>query len=265
MSDGWSFSPWSLSPWAAEPDRAAAGDLGRMGGGRTAPSLADVLQPPVPVGHPDDYDPASWFEIFVADWPTVDKLIPLEDQVLTRDDDKVRTWVNRQLPADGQRTSINCNDRARYQLHIAGFTASGAPARDSRSFLVIREHRQPGGGTTPELQLDVAVGALSYLRRALTDGMPVMIGVKLDYYDDEPNNIYGTPYVIATDHYVVGVGSGLDNGTPYVDVYDYLAPHRVPRDRLHLSRLLTLDSPGALMRMIELRRSDPRPGSDPAP
>jgi hypothetical protein len=87
-----------------------------------------------------------------------------------------------------------------------------------------------------------------------------MIGVKLDYYKGEPNNIYRTPYVIATDHFVVAVGAGVKDGIPYVNVYDYLHKYSAYHDRLHLTPLLTLDSPETVMRMIELRKSYPRPG-----
>ncbi len=62
-------------------------------------------------------------------------------------------------------------------------------------------------------------------------------------YDDQPNDIYGTPYVIATDHFVVAVGLGMDGDKPYVNVYDYLNTFNED-DRLFLTPLVILESEG---------------------
>lgn len=258
MPEGWSFNPWALSPWGADPERDAARDTARMGGGQVAPQLADVLQPAVPLKDPDDYDPLDWFTQLSGDWPTVPNLIPADKQVLGRDFDTVLTWVNKSLAEDKQRTSLQCFHYAKYQMHVARCGISGPPALDSDSILVIREYRQPDGGTVPELQLMAAVRAVTYIRDTLVAGTPVMIGVKIAGYEEEPNNIWGTPYVIATDHFVVVVGTGVEDGKPYVDIYDYLNAY-TESDRLFLTPLMIFESETVGYRMIEMRRSYPQP------
>ena len=256
MPDDWSFNPWALSRWFAEPERDAARDTARMGGGLAAPSLGDVLQPAAPVVDPDDYAPADWYARLSENWPTIANVIPADKQVTSRDTDVVLDWVNKSLAADKQRTSIQCFHYAKYQMHVAEYDISGPPAIDSDSILVIREYRS-GGGTTPELQLMEAVRAVTYIRTSIEAGRPVMLGVKIDGYDDEPNNIWGTPYVIATDHFVVAVGLGVDGDRPYVNIYDYLNEHNVD-DRLFLTPLVILESDQIGYRMIEMRESYPR-------
>ena len=154
MPDGWSFNPWALSPWGADPERDAARDTARMGGGQAAPSLADVLLPSVPLKDPDDYDPADWFTRLSGDWPTVANVILAEDQVTSRDFDTVLKWVNTSLAEDKQRTDVECFHFAKYQMDVAECDISGPPAIDSDSILVIREYRQPGGGTVPGTAAD---------------------------------------------------------------------------------------------------------------
>ena len=102
-----------------------------------------------------------------------------------------------------------------------------------------------------------AVRAVTYIRTSIEAGRPVMLGVKIDGYDDEPNNIWGTPYAIATDHFVVAVGLGVDGDRPYVNIYDYLNEHNVD-DRLFLTPLVILESDQIGYRMIEMRESYPR-------
>jgi hypothetical protein len=143
-------------------------------------------------------------------------------------------------------------------MYLACFDISGPPARDPESILVIREYRQAGGGTVPELQLPAAVRAVTYIRDSLLAGTPVMMGVKIADYPYEPNNIWNTPYVIATDHFVVAVGLGLDQGRPYVDFYDYLGTYSASLHRLFLTPLMILESASLGYRMIETRRSAPR-------
>jgi hypothetical protein len=257
MPEGWSFNPWALTPWGVDPVRDAARDTAQMGGGQAAPSLADVLQPPVPVRDPDDYDPADWFAHVSRDWPTVPNVILAENQVMRRDLETVLGWVNRSLAQDEERTSLQCFHYAKYQMHVAGFGISGPPAIDGDSILVIREYRRRDGGTVPELQLPAAVRAVTYIRDSLVAGIPVMIGVKITGYEEEPNNIWGTPYVIATDHFVVAVGLGIEDGKPYVNIYDYLNAYR-GSDRLFLTPVMILESERIGYRMIEMRRSSPR-------
>ena len=261
MPEGWSFNPWALSPWAADPERDAARDQARMGGGQVAPQLADVLQPAVPLKDPDDYDPLDWFTQISGDWPTVPNVIPADKQVRGRDFETVRSWINRSLAKDQQRTSIECFHYAKYQMDVARCDISGPPALDSDSILAIREYRQPGGGTLPELQLMAAVRAAIYIRDALVAGTPVMIGIKIAGYEPEPNNIWKTPYVIATDHFVVVVGTGVEDGKPYVDIFDYRHSF-TESDRLFLTPLMIFESEEAGFRMIEMRRSYPRPAAD---
>jgi hypothetical protein len=257
VPDPWSFNPWNLSLWGADPARDAARDTARMGGGEVATSLAEVLMPPVPAKDPDDYDPADWFARLSEDWPTVANVIPAEKQVTSRDNNTVLDWVNKSLAQDKQRTELQCFHFAKYQMYVADYDISGPPAIDSDSILVIREYHQQGAENISELQLIEAVRAVTYIKDSLVAGIPVMIGVKLSDYPDEPNNIWKTPYVIATDHFVVAVGMGLEGNTPYVNIYDYLNVH-TDSDRLYLTPLLILESETIGYRMIEMRESYPR-------
>lgn len=253
----WSFNLWALTPWAADPARDAARDTARMGGGLAAPSLADVVQPAAPVTDPDNYAPADWFAQLSADWPTVANVIPAEDQVTSGDLDEVLTWVNSSLAPDKQRTELECFHFAKYQMHVAGYDISGPSAIDIDSILVIKEYRQANGETVPELQLMEAVRAVGYIKSSIVAGRPVMLGVKITGYDDQPNDIWGTPYVIATDHFVIAVGLGMDGARPYVNVYDYLNTFNED-DRLFLTPLVILESEEIGYRMIETRESYPR-------
>ncbi len=257
----WNFNPWTLSSWGAEPARDAARDTGRMGGGAATPSLEDVLQPPIAVKDPDpdDFSPADWYAYYAQDWPTVPNLIPLEMQVLGKDRERVKTWVNSTLAADAKRESVECFHFAKYQMDKKKYTISGPPALDSNSLLVIREYPDEKGGRVPEIWLNEAITAASYIKSSLLDGVPVMIGVKLDYYDDEPNNIYRTPYVIATDHFIVVVGSGVaKDGRPYINFYDYLEKYNSTDHKLYLTPLMIFESDVIGYKMIEMRRSYPR-------
>lgn len=262
MPEGWSFNPWALSPWALSPDgdnpaRDAARDTARMGG-IPSPSLVDVLQPPVPVKNPDDYDPADWYAYFAEDWPIIPNVIPLNEQVLEKDRETVKSWVNSRLSKDKQRNSIQCFHFAKYQMDQKKFSISGPPALDGDSILIIREYRHGRGDPVPEIHLREAIRAVSYIRSSLVAGTPVMIGVKIKGYEPEPNNIYETPYIIATDHFIVIVGMGNDDDRPYVTFYDYLSRYNDKIDRLYLKPLMILESDDLAYRMIEMRRSYPR-------
>jgi hypothetical protein len=256
MPGGWDFNPWALSPWGADPARDAGRDTGLLAGRQAAPKLADVLQPPIPVKNPDDYGPADWSAYFASDWPDVPNVIPTACQVLERDRETVKTWVNSRLAADKQRSYVVCYHFAKYQMHRANHTFSGPPALDEESMLVIREYRERGGGTRQEIWLDQAIKSVTYIRDSLVAGIPVVLGVKLGYYDEEPNNLYHTPYIVATDHFVVAVGTGIEDGKAYVNIYDYLETYN-ERYRLFLTPLMTLESDDLDYQMIETRRSYP--------
>ncbi len=263
MPGGWNFNPWGLNPWGSDPALDAAHSTSRLFGGAAPPRLADVLQPSLPVKDPDDYDPADWFEQLSSDWPSIPNVIPADKQILKkRDTETVKKWVNAHLAPDKQREKPECFHYAKYQMHIMGFGISGPPAIDHDSMLAVYEDPTPGGGRVPVIQLDQAVRAVTYLKRTLPQvtrqsplGTPVMMGVKLAYYTAEPNNIWGTPYVIPTDHFVVAVGAGVENGRPYVTFYDSLGAYG-SWSRLYLTPLMVLEYGD--YRMIEMRRSYPR-------
>jgi hypothetical protein len=140
---------------------------------------------------------------------------------------------------------------------VAECDISGPPAIDLDSILVIREYGQRRGANVPELQLMESVRAVTYIRDTVTAGTPVMLGVKITGYKAQPNNIWETPYVIATDHFVVAVGLGVENGRPYVNFYNYHHAFR-ESDRLYLTPLVILESEAIGYRMIEMRQSYPR-------
>lgn len=255
----WNFNPWVLNPWSGDATRDAGRDTGLLAGRLAAPKLADVLQPPVPVMDPDDYGPADWSAHFAADWPTVPNIVPADKQVLKRDEDTVTKWVNSRLAPDKQRSDVVCYHFAKYQMHLAGYTFSREFPNDDETMLIVREYRGgAGGGNIQEIWLDQAIKGIGYLRDSLVAGIPVVLGVKLGYYAAEPNNLYKTEYVIATDHFVVAVGSGVDDqNRSYVNIFDYLHKHNEAY-RLFLTPLMLLESDRLDYQLIEVRRSYPR-------
>jgi hypothetical protein len=254
----WNFNPWTLNPWSDDAPRNAGRDAGLLGGRLAAPKLADVLQPPVPVMHPDDYGPAEWSAQFAVDWPTVPNIIALDKQVLERDRETVKNWVNSRLAPNKQRSYVVCFHFAKYQMHLAGYTFSREFPNDDETMLVVREYRGGPSGNTQEIWLDQAIKGIGYLRDSLVAGIPVVLGVKLGYYTKEPNNIYNTDYVLATDHFVVAVGAGVDDqNRAYVNIFDYLHKHNEAY-RLFLTPLMLLESDRLDYQLIEVRRSYPR-------
>ena len=70
-----------------------------------------------------------------------------------------------------------------------------------------------------------------------------MIGVKITGYDEEPNDIWGTPYVIATDHFVIAVGNGRRGRTTSpTSTSMTISMHTTIHDRLYLTPLVILES-----------------------
>jgi len=252
----WSISQWLANGWGAEPDRDAALDRAEMGG-VPPPSLADVLVPPVKAVGPDDYSPIEWYRALTADWPEVPNVIPPEKHVLGTHSEAVLNFKNRGREESKKATKLECNDYARYQLHIQRFSASGPPALDGNSKLVLEENG-PKGARVPAIRLDEMVEAIWYFKSALAEGTPVMVGVKIEGYEREPNNIYETPYVVPTDHFVVVVGMGVESDTKhYVSYFNYHHSQK-DTDRLYLKKGMLMESDVTGYRLTEVRRSYPR-------
>lgn len=126
-------------------------------------------------------------------WPTVTSLIPLKNFVPMRNN------------SDG--SPVNCFILAKEQLKKSGYKVSGYDLSSPQLFQVYTE---AGGVNLPRTK-----AAISYMISALTNGIPVFIGV---------DNIKGAPPKNAdksTDHFIVIVGMDTDSrGNKYFQFYD---------------------------------------------
>jgi hypothetical protein len=238
VPDLFSFNPWALNPWATEPARDAV----------QAPSLRDVLVPAEPLvvrtqsppttpstSLPEiTYETDDWFQSLRQNWETKAPVIAPQYHVNKNMRGEVAKFVNRHLKqGETPRTELQCFDFAAYQMHVAngpdatGFRTGGRPSADERSFQMLIEYPE-NGKLVEEVQLDVSIEAILYIKEALHQDMPVLTGlcIRTFFHDDgrpaRPNNVKSTWFVEPTNHYVVIVGMGATNyGHPYFQYYDY--------------------------------------------
>lgn len=251
----WLSNAWGCSPWGAEPGREAAVDTEAFG----VPSsnrLQDWLPEPTPVKDIDDWSPADWQAVLIAEWPDVVSLIDPDDQIFATDDDKVAEFLKTVRGTEKTPENIQCFDRADYQLYLAGYRPSGPPAKDDRSILMLREIVD-GGQVTDELDLSAMVKAVQYLKDTLEGGVPVMIGLRLKYYDPRPNDRKSTPEIEPTNHFVVAVGAGMDTVGHYVSFFDYLSRYGA-HNRLYLRPSMLMESSSGHRTLSEVRVSTAR-------
>ncbi len=118
-------------------------------------------------------------------WPNISPVIP---------QNKFVGWNYRNI--------TNCLDLAKRQIGIVGYTAGGA--EDPTNIYPYNESK----GVNQEQ----AEKAVNYMKDALEQGIPVIIGV--DDKDGSPNKDN------TTDHFLVVVGMGNDDNGNYFRVYD---------------------------------------------
>lgn len=251
----WMLNPWSCSQWGAEPGREAAVDTEAFG----VPSsnrLQDWLPEPVPVPDIDDWSPADWQAVLIEGWPEISSLIDPANQVFKLHDDEVLEFLKSVRGKEKTQDTIQCFDRADYQLYLAGYRPSGRPSLDERSMLVLREI-QNGGQRMDELALDKMVSAVFYLKDSLAEGVPAMIGLRLKGYDPRPNDLKATPEIEPTNHFVVAVGAGIDVTGHYVSYFDYGVKYNYA-NRLYLRPSMLMESASGHRTLSEVRTSSPR-------
>ena len=252
----WLFNQWACNPFAAEPGRDAAVDQEALGISFDT-RLEDIVATPLePAGDEASYSTADWYASLTADWPTVANVIPKSLHVFKSDEQEVKDFVNRGLPPDEQRTSLQCFHYAWYQLDRAGFAPSGPPALSDQSMLVLHEYAGPDG-IRSELQVEVMVKAVEYLKSSLLLETPVLIGVRLKLFDRRPNERRSTPYIEPTNRFVVAVGMGQDDVGYYVSFFDYYHEQDTG-DRLYLGPDLLMESQSGYRTLTEVRRSRPK-------
>ena len=269
MPDPFSSNPWGLNLWASEPARDVA----------QAPSLRDVLRPAPEIVSPPapppptearttlpefSYETEDWFQSLKQNWTPVAPLIKPELHVNKHMAPEVRDFVNRHVRQGGtRRERLQCFDFAAYQLHRAGFRTGGRPSTDERSFQILIEYPEDGK-LVEEVQVDVTIEAVLYIKEALQNKLPVLIGMCIRRFFDEngqparPNNVKSTPFVEPTNHYVVIVGMGSGNyGDVYFHYYDYyhdpLGEGRYCN--FFLQPTMKLETPEKSMVMAEVRRT----------
>ena len=221
----WAVNQWACNQFAAEPERDAILDAEKF-------SLVGWLPEPSPVSNPDHYTVADWYGVAVADWPEIEPVIAVDQQVRKLHDNCVRAFLDRVYGA--AKDELECFDRANYQLYVAGYSTAGRPADDDRTILLIKDYWVEGR-LQPELEVVDTLKAIDVLRASLRDRTPVLLGLQIKFVgealrDWRPNERRSTPYVEPTNHYVVAVGMGLDGNRPYISYYDY--GHPTPRQRI---------------------------------
>jgi hypothetical protein len=251
----WLFNEWGCNPFSPEPERDVAVDSRQFGGSRP-PSLADVLNPPAPVKDPADYSTDDWYDTLTVDWQPVPNVIPDEKHVYREDAEAVRNFVNRHRAPDKQKTSLQCFDYANYQIHVQEFRPSGPAALSEDTLMVVHEYRE-SGGVRSEVQVFATVEAVGYLKAALLEGTPVLVGLRLNDWDARPNERKSTPFVEPTNHFVVVVGMGDDTNGKYFSFFDYSHAQR-DEDRLYLRPSLLIMSNDDWLTLTEVRHSYPR-------
>lgn len=256
---------WALNPWAAEPERDAA----------LAPSLRSVLVPPEPLvvappGPPPTqprtwlpettYDTEDWFRSLVRHWEPKAPVIPPELHVDHSMNVEVGQFVNRHVAEGGvKREKLHCFDYANYQLHRAGFMTGGRPSSDPHSLQVLIEYPE-AGELVEEVQVSETLEAVHYIREALHQGTPVLVGICIKTYSPRPNNVKSTPFVEPTNHFVVIVGMDKDEKGVYFRYYDYYFQpvSEAEKTRLYLMPTLKLEWLYSGVMLAEVRRSAPR-------
>jgi len=121
-------------------------------------------------------------------WKTISPVIPKE---------KFIGWGDPSV-----KDNYNCFALSKKQLNVMGYTVGGASV--SSNLYTYNENRGVNRVDTHK--------AISYIKSALNQGVPVLIGV--DTHAGSPNSDK------TTDHYLVVVGMGHDKKGNYLQVYD---------------------------------------------
>lgn len=253
MTTPWLVNLWGCNVWEKEPDRAVATDQESYGGSWFQ-TVAATAPTPLP---PDDLpSAAAHARDLIATWPTVAPVISEALHVTERLDPDILKFVNSRLaPGQQPRTHLECFHRAVYQLHLAKFGQTGPPISNPRNFQLVVE-MIPNSLDERYDVIDVAatLGAVLYLHEALSQGIPVLLGIRLTLFKERPNDKSATPdRVEPTNHFVVAVGLGQDEHGSYVSYYDYQHSPS-PDDRFYLNETLSLTD-----------RSGTAPAQDAAP
>jgi hypothetical protein len=147
-------------------------------------------------GEVDNYNEGGYDTTTYADfnpqqqtWSTIQPVIP---------QDKFVGW-NRSLHKNWQ-----CMDYSKEQLRVMGFQISSYYA-SGQTFQI---YTTQNGVNNNKLSQ-----GLSYLKYALSNGIPVIVGV--DDAPGHPGNLDNT-----TDHFIVIVGMGTDSNGKYFQFYD---------------------------------------------
>ena len=265
MPRPFSFNPWALNPWASEPARDAA----------QAPSLKAVLRPaeelvvrPPPPSPTDPrtelpettYETDDWYQSMRQRWQPKLPVIQPGLHVSKSMSEEVKAFVNRHVAAgDVPRTTLQCFDYANYQMHVAGFRTGGRPSLDQRSLQILVEYPE-NGDLVEEVQLDATIEAVLYIKEALHQNIPVLVGICIKTYDPRPNNVKSTPFVEPTNHYVVIVGMDEDKDGVYFEYYDYYFQPEGPESietRFYLKPTMKLEWLHGGVMVAEVRRTHP--------
>lgn len=207
---------WGCNQWERETDReaAVASQQCSEDWGRTADEIIDEIESGMDGGGETTAGAGSpltvdqWYADLTADWPDVapviagDKFISSSSQE-AKDHWKEHWWKG--TPED----TMQCFDYAAYQLVVADFfTTDWLP--DTTTYQVYRD----GSG----VDVNEVVEGVRYLKQALADGTPVLVGIQITDWDERPNRDK------TTNHYVVIVGMGTSavDGSRHFLYYDYL-------------------------------------------
>jgi hypothetical protein len=264
------LNAWGCNPWADEPDRNAGHDQQQMGSyfstipAGTAPGLVEepsyfsTIPPgvaPKLMAEPDDsYRYEDWFISLKQDWGSKAAVIPAEKYVSSADKSDVGKFITevRKVPKD----TIQCFDYADYQLYRAGFRTTSRPSVEPSNWQILVEH-DVDGVRVQEVQVAPTIEAVMYMREAIQQGIPVLVGVCIHGYVNRPNNYKVTPFIEPQNHYAVVVAMGENDEGVYFDYYDYLddGTNHPDWQRFYLKNNLRLESSGGGYVIAEVRRT----------
>jgi hypothetical protein len=246
---------WSCNIWDREVDRETAVDTEALHD--QFPYRPGQIQA-VPLGsdgHEVSQGAFERYEMLTDGWPEVPPVIDPSLHVTKQQDDAVRTYRNAKTEDEAERASkLECYDRADYQLHLAHYGTTDRPTRDPKNWQLLTEVVMPEG-VADQVDIGETVGAVEYLKEVLPQGRPVLVGVRLSWFPDRPNDLKSTPSAIEpTNHFVVIVGMGVDDHGPYFSYYDYMK-RPSDQERMHLYADMKIASKGEERHLVQVRRS----------
>lgn len=197
---------WSCNTWQEDPQEQAASTVA-IYGPEWDPSKqsASGTEAPVPEPAPTP-TPESRHQQLVADWPDIAAVVV---EHFNGESDEMETfWREHWKKKDNPLATIQCFDKARWQVHLGGFDIIPYYRPDSTTYQVFTE----AGGINEQRTAE----AIAYVKTTLQKGVPVLTGILLTTFNRRPNSDK------TTNHYIVTVGMGTDETGHFFTCFDYM-------------------------------------------